>query len=401
MNELIRKGNLYVHPSGAFRIRERKGRAYEYELSSMPGVWKSTGMKTLDEAVAMLYKTPKGQLISGRINGMTFGEFAKDFYRREDENSQKKRDELFGKRMQDRSYRAKQSYLDAQIMPRFGNVLLADIKAEDIEEWYICLTSRNGRQLASATKYKVLDALSEIMADAKRKKLIQANPCAEVEKIAVRTENPRAIFSDIEIRSFFPRSIEKTIEIWGNAKNALFFSIMVDTGFRPCEIAALRVDSFCNGGVYADEDVNAVTGKLQKRIKTSDKGVKAKAALVSDYTMRLLDAHIKSGEVRDGYLFKAENGKFPLVSTQTNKKAIEKAAVKAGVIIDDRTAYSFRHAFCTRMMASLGEDDLKETDVRMMMGHTGYRPEYDHRTPEQLINRLKKVSGIVEALHDK
>lgn len=399
MEEITKKGNLYTHSSGKFRIRERKGRAYEYELASMPGIWKSTGEKDIEKAVAAVLGTPEGILIRGASEGITLYEFAKDFFSRTDEDSQQARDRLFGKALSADSYMVKQGILRNHILPKFGNYRLDAITSNAVESWYICLGPSKGDRevLSTATRIRVLDTFSQVMDDARRKRLIPSNPCKDVERVSVKTEKPRRIFSDVEVRKFFPPSIDQTIAVWGSARNALFFSIMLDTGFRPCEIAALSESSFCNGGIYADEDVNPRSGLIQKRIKTTDKGARCKAMLVSGYTIGLLERHREDGGIRDGYLFMDKDGKFRISKTTVSIRIIEKAAERAGILLDGRTAYSFRHTFYTRMMASLGEDDLRETDVQFMMGHVGYRPEYDHRTPEQLIERLKKVSGIVEA----
>ena len=57
MVEFTRKGGTYTHTSGTFRIRERKGRAYEVEYADRPSMWISTGCRDFDEAVEKVKST--------------------------------------------------------------------------------------------------------------------------------------------------------------------------------------------------------------------------------------------------------------------------------------------------------------------------------------------------------
>ena len=92
------------------------------------------------------------------------------------------------------------------------------------------------------------------------------------------------------------------------------------------------------------------------------------------------------------YLFKV-NGRF--VYCELANKNLRSACKRAGVDIGSRTQYCFRHSFDTYMLNNLGEL-ASEEDVRELMGHTGYRPEYDHRTPEQMLFRMQKVKPLID-----
>ena len=41
---------------------------------------------------------------------------------------------------------------------------------------------------------------------------------------------------------------------------------------------------------------------------------------------------------------------------------------------------------------------LNQDDVRELMAHTGYRPEYDHRTSDDIIDRIMKVKPIIDSI---
>ena len=96
--EYTRKGSIYAHMSGAFRIRERKGRAYEVEFAERPSVWISTGEKSFDKAD----ETVKSMLHSGRKfmkdEKVTLYDFTGErFFIEGGESSYRERRRLFGK----------------------------------------------------------------------------------------------------------------------------------------------------------------------------------------------------------------------------------------------------------------------------------------------------------------
>ena len=174
----------------------------------------------------------------------------------------------------------------------------------------------------------------------------------------------------------------------------LYFSIMLDTGFRPCEVAGLErslIDE--NGAVYTAQEVDTPTRTLKKRIKTTGRGKGKKYGLLSRYTMDLLEEYL---EDHDGeYLFIEYDGRF--ISGNKVNDVLRRACWVVGIDIRERTSYCWRHTFDTHMMQSLG-GNIKESDIHDLMGHTGYRPEYDHRTPQQIMFKMQKIRPAIEAL---
>lgn len=396
INEFTQKGTIYTHASGSFRIRERKGRAYEVEYSDRPALWISTGSKDFDEAEAFAIAKLHSQMRFMPGEKVMLGSVAKEFFSKEGEGSYKERCRRFGKRHEDKYFRAKQGWLDNYIIPRFGSHDVRSIKSSDIEDWYVGLTSfrHPGEKLSDDTKVSILEAFDDLMKDLKRRGIIETNPCSEVQRITIHKEKNRTIFTQEEIALLFPNDREKLLDIWdGSMMWALYFSIMVDTGFRPGEVAGLQRQSFDdNGGVYTSSGVDSETRQLKGRIKTSDKGKGTKYGILSSYTMDLLDDYLK--ELKGDALFWYNGG---YVYPSYANKRLGRACENAGFSLNGRTQYRFRHTFDTMMLNNLGSQ-LEESDVRDLMAHTGYRPEYDHRTPEQILFRLQKVRPAVESI---
>lgn len=398
-NFLVQNG-IYHHKSGNYRIRERKGRNLEICFSSRPGIWESAKTRDLYEAEeyanSILLNSGRG----GYCEHMPFGKFADNFFIRADENSYRKKLEAFGKEFDDKYFRAMQGRLDNYIMPRFKDVPINMITTLEVENMYSRLVSCfNGKPLSGDSKNKVRECMSIIMQDAFVKKLIDRNPCEGSMRVKEHRKS-RDILTLEELSLLFPEDKSKLFSIWFNEKCqfsegaplmwATYFSIMMDTGFRPGEIAGLSKSSFRNGGVYTMESVNSATKTLKKSIKTTDSGQPYKVGILSDYTQTLLDQLMENtpGE----FLFQI-NGRF--FCTNTSNKHFKAACKRAGIELGDRTQYCLRHSFDTYMLNSIG-DDLKQKEVQELMGHTSHRKEYDHRTADDRIRKLSKVKNIID-----
>ena len=399
--EYTRKGSIYRHISGAFRIRERKGRAFEVEYSERPSLWISTGTKVFGEADAFAQNHLHAQRRFLPGEKVKLMDFAEGFFMRNDEGSYRERCRLFGKTHDENYFRQMEGRLENYIITEFGGWDISMITDVDIEDWYIALESRRypGELLSADARNKVLIAFSIVMKEAKRRGLIQINPCDTVERIAIRKEESKArrIFTSEEINALFPDDRAELMRIWdGSLMWALYFSIMVDTGWRPGEVSAIEKSSLRleNGsyGLYSTSSINTPTRSKKNRIKTTGKGKGEKFGLLSSYTARLLEDYLTtlSGEM----LFMTETG---YIYTPIANFNLRKACLNAGVDIGERTQYCFRHTFDTYMLNNLGQS-IEESDVRDLMAHTGYRPEYDHRTPEQILFRLQKVRPAIEKM---
>ena len=58
-----------------------------------------------------------------------------------------------------------------------------------------------------------------------------------------------------------------------------------------------------------------------------------------------------------------------------------------------RTQYSLRHTYDTHTLGELDFDT-----VNRLMGHTSYRPEYDHRETDRMLPELNHVRDVVEGI---
>lgn len=397
--EYTKKGSIYQHVSGSFRIRERKGRAYEVEYAERPSLWISTGTRDFDEADAFVRASLHSQRRYMPNEKVTFGEFAEDFFTGEGDGTFRARCEKFGKNHLDAFYRGKDGILRNYLEPKFGEWDITKIRSVDIEDWYVDITDfrHPSRPLCGEYKTAILEAMSDIMKEAVRKGVIDRNPCDDVQKITVHRAEEKEIFTSEEIALLFPNDRDELLRVWdGSLMWALYFSIMVDTGFRYNEVAGLSLDNIReNGGVYTKDSALGGKSELRHRIKTTGRGKNSKYGILSAYTMDLLDDYREKLQYPP-FLF-MKDGKFVYCARANSK--LREACSRAGFDIRERTQHCFRHTFDTYMLNSLGPM-LEESDVRDLMAHTGYRPEYDHRTPDQILFKMSKVRPLIDKIRE-
>ncbi len=72
---------------------------------------------------------------------------------------------------------------------------------------------------------------------------------------------------------------------------------------------------------------------------------------------------------------------------------LESAAKRAGIDLRGRTQYCFRHTWNTYYYGKL-----PEMARLLLMGHTSNRPEYNHITPIQALERVLNIEGFKEAM---
>ena len=214
------------------------------------------------------------------------------------------------------------------------------------------------------------------------------------ERILTITENDtknRQPFTAEELYTFFPADDNELIEIWGGIMWSVYFLIMRDTGWRPAEVAGLKKSSYYPNlnGIYTECEV--VGGVEKQRIKTTGKGKDYKVGLLTERTEKLLNLLISV--IKSDFLFITTEGNF--VQPDAANKHLRAVAKKVGIDLKGRIQYGFRHSFETLMVGNIHSKALLE-----LMAHTGFRPEYDHRTPEMILKQLEPVKETLNSVFE-
>ncbi len=370
-----------------YRFRHPKGRTIQVMFAHTPGKWKSTGTNIISEAVLWAESQLKEQHTTK--DNMTLKEFACGFFSPDDPRGWRSRQYARNRIYKEQYYRANQSRLDRFILPKFGDMLISSINYLMIDDWLLSLTSKN--ELSDNSKNKALICFRLVMEEAVRQRLIQENPAERVPLITERHRR-RVPFSPEELAIMFPLNKLELNRIWGDELWVCYFLIMRDTGFRPGEVAALAVHnvSWDYGGIYSVASVDGSTRKIQQSIKTTGRGKSYKVGILTSQTVRALKDFISLKKLlSDDYLFVMKNGNF--IIPETSNKHLKSSLKRAGIDIMERTQYSLRHSFETAVAGKIENKALLE-----LMAHTSYRPEYDHRTPEMILEQLQPVRTVLE-----
>ena len=369
-----------------YKLHFFKNRSIEAVFSHMPYKRVSTGTKNITEAVLFCENFLKNEGILGDKIPL-FSEFAKDFYTRRDYDSIYARDKAFGRDKRENWYIDMQRNLDKYLMPRFKDYPIDSIKPLNIETWLIGLQG-----IGACSKRKILNTLRVILDDAIRKDFIKINPARTIKPpTEKRAQKERRAFSFYELDELFPKDANKRIKIWENLMYATYFSIMYDTGFRPCEISGLFIGNVYSTpqglAVYTTHTYNTELGRIIERVKTSGKGMESRVGLLSDLTKKLVIMYldeIKVKDEREPLFLKNRANKNSIFTPRLANKNFKRICKKYN--IENVTQYALRHTFTTYRRGNVNENALA-----IAMGHAnGVRDDYDHRTASILIAQLEQ-----------
>lgn len=358
------------------KFRQRSGRCVEY--LDKDGKWKSSGKRSKSEAMSWFYagKDTKGQTLSEFADEMfTCKEPGSYYYLCQQTNThthQEWWDSNYGR------------YL-VYIRPRFGNMPLEDIKPPAIQDWYIGLKGKNVKELAPATKKKIINCLSAIFEYAIFREIVDENPCRKIIKIKERNKG-RKPYTEEELLMMFPEKMDKIHEVWGSLKWACFYLIMRDTGWRPGEIAGLELSGYYpeHKGIYTRQSIDSYSKEIQKSVKTSNCGYDYKVGLLSDFTCRALNIYIQNYRIKEGLLFMSDKG--TLITSYAARALFRRRMAMLGIDTKGRPPYAIRTTFMTTAANIFSEDKVME-----LMGHRQWRACYDQRTPENVIKRAREL----------
>ena len=375
-----------------YRFICRADRNIQVVFKHLPGKLVSAGTRDISEAVRFAEDFLESNGMSNKKTP-ALGEFAKDFFMRTDSLSIRSRRAAFGKTVSEKWYKYNQGILDNYIIPAFGEYQINAITPLAIENWIISINKKSGSALASASKNKILHALNLVLTEAIRLGYMSSNPLDISYKPKIVTENPRRALTLHEQRMLFPENKEQRKAVWKSTLWAAYFSIMYDTGFRPGEVAGLRVCDVYRTpggmGVYTSHTINSYEKKAVERVKTSGKGMENRVGLLSDISEALVLELIAEKDLKDNdWLFERtkRNDNVRFIYIKTANMHLKRTCKELG-LDESITQYYIRHTYATYRRGNMDE-----TTLALSMGHSnGVRSDYDHRTASILLAQLEKA----------
>jgi len=373
---------------GDYRLRQRKGRKVEVLFLGRDN-WISSGCDNKKDA-SIWAEANKALYVHVDGKDPYVKDYAWNFWTRRDGSSIYVSNKLRNKHYGDQYYELCHGRTTNYIIPAFGRYRLSQITPLMVDRWFLSLESvYKGKPLSDNTKNKVLKTLSLMYDEAIRNELVYDNPCKHIRCITESHEE-RPVLTDEEMELLFPEEEGRAVWVWQGLMWACYFNVMRCTGFRPGEVAGLKVENYHKelGGVFTTASVDSTTKELKQSIKTTNKGKKYKVGLLDSLTQSLLDKHIASLPQGEDMLFRVNGG---VIVTSTSNKHFVGCLKRMGIEVGKKSQYSIRHTFMTSLIGEIDSNVVKE-----LMGHTGYREEYDHRKGEKRLKQLQSIRKVIE-----
>lgn len=346
--------------------------------------WISTGCTTKSEAKLWADQQSGGK----EKKGITFGQYAKDFFMQAGIGSYRSINTLNGRELTERTYCVYQSELDCYLMEYFEKIELSKITPIMIDDWKAWLKKKKTMfktRYTNSTINKGLITLKIVLDKAVYDSLIQSNPARAVKKM--RKENKeKNIFTQEELELLFGGTLDDISKRFESRTFAMIFYLLYKTGLRPNEALALKKENhfYDMSGLFATDVIDSISRQPRRGTKTFNKGKKYRVSLLDNETNEMLKEYISTLPTKQDYLFLYPNGDF---MTSYNIYYHLKIACK-NVNVPFKSPYALRHNFMTNISARYNDDTVKE-----LMGWTGWQSCYDHRTPETII---KKAQAMIE-----
>jgi integrase len=227
-------------------------------------------------------------------------------------------------------------YLTKHISPKWGTVLLQDVRTIDVEKWLYTMT------LAPGTRSKIRNIMSAVFNHAIRNEWMERNPISKVRTSAKRLREPD-VLSPAEFAALLPE-----LEL----RERTMVMLAGSTGLRRSELVALtwsdidlelmqiHVRRSCVRNHFGDTKTEA----SRKPVPLHPSVVKCLAAWRAESPY--------AGD--DDFIFPSLRleGKQPLSPDTLLKKVIRPALKRAGIKDKSIGWHSFRHSLATNLRAA-------------------------------------------------
>ncbi len=122
------------------------------------------------------------------------------------------------------------------IEPLFGSFDPRALTAKEIGVAIRDVKTKSGRELASATKYRLIHVMTLIMQDLAERKIIDSNPLIGVQPYSKAPENPRGALPRSVLNKLFPEGHGALMRVWSKTFWVACMCLIHDSGMRPVEV---------------------------------------------------------------------------------------------------------------------------------------------------------------------
>lgn len=273
------------------------------------------------------------------------------------------------------------SQIRRQILPRIGSMQLRAVSPDDVQG---ILNEMADAGLSMSYIQSVRDLLNGLFRKARQNRYITYNPADSLELPTSKPKQKRRAITD--------RERELTLKVATYHYGGLFVLIVLYTGCRPQEVAALK---------WSDIDFNGRTISITKALKPNN--IIGKTKTGAGMRLIIIPAPLlcilkeKQGDPSAHVVVNTQGGRYSHSSITHMFKSFRQAmATEAGEpMADDLTLYCYRHTYASDMVSAGVHIDT----IKRLMGHANISTTsdiYSHLTATAFDEARTKIDRFFE-----
>lgn len=285
----------------------------------------------------------------------------------------------------------KKTIFKNQILPKLGNVKIAEISEEHINKFHDDLLSMNclrekDKKLANQTHIKVHKQLSAFLNYCVRKRLITYNPAGVVGNIKKEKKKEREYLTEKEV--------ETLLSVVDNIRDFFIIELLFYTGLRISELLGLSIDSIIttDEGTSLNITETYYKGKIRPYAKTDESMDDLFLDDITVETYKVFLEYRKKNNITSKYLFANNRGKCEVIGDKAIRDMIKKYLKLAG-IDKNITPHKLRHSHAAYLM-NMGKT---LEDIKKRLRHSDIRTtsnEYGHMYKERKILLANDITRL-------
>ncbi|MCM1370809.1 MAG: tyrosine-type recombinase/integrase [Clostridium sp.] len=286
----------------------------------------------------------------------------------------------------------KKTIFKNQILPKLGNVKIAEISEEHINKFHDDLMKMNcqrekEKKLAKQTLMKVHKQLSAFLNYCVKKRLITYNPAGVVGNFKKEKEKKKVAY--LEEEEFI-----NLLSVVDNIRDLFMLQLLFYTGLRISEALGLSTDSIIttDEGTSLNITETYYKGKIRPYAKTEES---EDDLFLDDITVDAYHTFLeyrKEKNITSKYLFANNRGKCEVIGDKAIRDMIKKYLKRAG-IEKNITPHKLRHSHAA-LLVNMG---MQLEDIKTRLRHKDIRTtsnEYGHMYKERKILLANDITNL-------
>lgn len=284
----------------------------------------------------------------------------------------------------------KKAIFKNQILPKLGNVKLAEITEEHIYKFHKDLLSmtcarEKDKNLSNQTLIKVHKQLSAFLNYCVRKRLITYNPAGVV-------GNFKKVKKEKEYLTY--QEFMKLLSVIDNIRDLLIIQLLFYTGVRVSELLGLSTDSIISTeqGTSLNITETYYKGKIRQKAKTDEAMDDLFLDNITVETYKEFLEYRKNNNITSKYLFANNRGKCEVIGDRAIRDMLKKY-LKLANIDKNITPHKLRHSHAA-LLIYMGKT---LEDIKTRLRHKDIRTtsnEYGHMYKERKISLANELTNF-------